>query len=431
MLLIYTQKITPRISYVFKHICTRILGFEVGFTSVIEELIAHNGPKLSYGKQPLGNEFFIQSHGLLTQQGIENQDITLKEWDGIPCFFTTSEKSNIPFDIFAASFYLLSRYEEYLPHVKDALGRYPASESLAFKHKFLEQPIVDMWAMKFFNSISEKFPEIKKLDRKTRIHPVIICKEPYAYKQKGFFRTLIGYTSDLSRLKIGRIFERTRVILNLRKDPFDTFTWLINVCKRSRNTVTFFFILGDNITFEKSFNTYRKKFKMLIKYVSDYKRSGIIFSMNALEDFNILKKEKERMEEIINRNLQFAMNDMYMVLLPDNYRNLIELEVERDFTMGYAKTPGFRASTCTPFLFYDLDFEIKTPLQIQPIALTSDSLRHLKPKDATNLYNRVHQNVEKVKGTFSVIFTNKDFSNRDYNKLFKQLFTESMEDERT
>ena len=65
MILVYTQKMTPRIAYVFKHMCTRILGVEVHFTSVIEELIAHSGPKLSYGKQPMGNELFLQSHGLL------------------------------------------------------------------------------------------------------------------------------------------------------------------------------------------------------------------------------------------------------------------------------------------------------------------------------------------------------------------------------
>ena len=43
MLLVYTHKITPRLKYTFKHICKRILGLEVSFTSKIEDFIAHAG----------------------------------------------------------------------------------------------------------------------------------------------------------------------------------------------------------------------------------------------------------------------------------------------------------------------------------------------------------------------------------------------------
>jgi len=56
MLLVYTHKISPRLKYVFKHICTRILGVQVGFTAKIEEFIAHDSLKMSYTKQQLGNE---------------------------------------------------------------------------------------------------------------------------------------------------------------------------------------------------------------------------------------------------------------------------------------------------------------------------------------------------------------------------------------
>ena len=61
------------------------------------------------------------------------------------------------FDIFAASFYLLSRYEEFLPHVKDDYGRFLATESIAFKHDFLKQPVVDIWAYKLKSVLEEKF----------------------------------------------------------------------------------------------------------------------------------------------------------------------------------------------------------------------------------------------------------------------------------
>lgn len=146
MLLIYTPKITGRLKFVFKQICTRILGIPIDFTSVIEVFIAHSGPKMSYGAQPLGSEFFVKSNGLLFEQGLSDVEISVQKWDNTKCFFYVGEKSSLPFDIFSAAFLLLSRYEEYLPHVKDEYGRFTKEHSIAYQHKFLHQPVVDLWA---------------------------------------------------------------------------------------------------------------------------------------------------------------------------------------------------------------------------------------------------------------------------------------------
>jgi hypothetical protein len=148
MLLVYTHTITPRLTYIFKHIITRLLGIPVSFTTKIEDFIGHEGLKFSYTKQPLGSELFLKCNNLLFNQGIDYLDINIVKWNDDPCFFQTSINSEVPCDIFAASFYLISRYEEYLPHVKDEFERFPAEESLAFQNKFLDKPIIDIWASK-------------------------------------------------------------------------------------------------------------------------------------------------------------------------------------------------------------------------------------------------------------------------------------------
>ncbi len=403
----------------------RILGLEVGFTSVIEELIAHSGPKISYGKQQMGNELFIQSQGLLTEQGVESIDITVKPWEETVCFFPVSEKSALPFDIFSAGFYLLSRYEEYLPHVKDERGRYPVSESLGYKEKFLQQPVVDVWAYKFKKVLEEHFPSIEFSSKKMNIHPVIKAVEPYAYEQKGIFRSFIGYLSDLLRFKILQVTRRTQVILGVRRDPHNTFKWIINRAKRSKNPLSVFFLLGEAATFKESINTHRQKFKMLIKYVNDYKEVGLLFSMGALDEHQMLKKEKEQLEEITNRNLLSTMGSHYLVNLPDFYRDLVELEVKRDFTMVYKNTVGFRAGTCTPFLFYDLDYEIKTPLIIHPLAMTTLALTDKSDIEINKTIDTVMNSVKRVNGTFSMIFSNTDFSS-ERDKTWRKIFSEKM-----
>src|SRR5699024_9691865 len=149
MILIFTQKITTRKKYIFNQIFGEILGLELKLTSKIEEFIACKELKFSYGKSRMGNELFVESIGLLNQQGISEKKIAVKNWGDVPCFFEVGAESDVPFDIFSAAFYMLSRYEEYLPHVKNEKNHFPAVESLAYKNKFLSRPVVDLWIYKF------------------------------------------------------------------------------------------------------------------------------------------------------------------------------------------------------------------------------------------------------------------------------------------
>ena len=426
MLLLFTKQLTPRISYVFKYICTRVLSIEIGFTNEIEVFLAHKGPKASYGKKPLGNELFFQSHDLLTQQGIESIDVNVRDWEETKCFFAVSEKSALPFDIFAAAFYLLSRYEEYLPHVKDHLGRFSASESLAYKNGFLASPAVDIWSYKLKSLLQQEFPEIIFPKRNPTLHNLVNAQAAFAFLNKGIFRSFIGFGSDMLTLRLKQLLLRFKVVLGLRRDPYDSYKWIVNVAKNSAMKLTVFFLLGEAVTFEESVNTQKGKFKMLIKFVADYKEIGLLVSLAALTNPELLQTEKRTLEGIINRTIESSQNSNLLIRLPEIYRNLVTLEIEKDYTMVYENEPGFRASTCTPFLFYDLDYESITPLIIQPIACTTKGFLKESPKDTSLKVQEMLEKVKAVNGTFSVLFSNKDFSADPNNKLWRTLFSETL-----
>jgi hypothetical protein len=402
------------------------LSIKIGFTNEIEVFLAHKGPRASYGKQPLGNELFFQSHGLLTEQGIESVDINVREWEDTKCFFAVSEKSAVPFDVFAAAFYLLSRYEEYLPHVKDHFGRFSASESLGYKYHFLDSPVIDIWSYKLKALLQQEFPEILFPKRETTVHNLINAQAAFAFLNKGIFRSFIGFTTDLFKLRLKQFMLRTKVVLGLRRDPYDSYKWVVNVAKNSAMKLTVFFLLGEAVTFEESINTRKQKFKMLIKYVADYKEVGLLVSLTASTNTDLLKIEKRTLENIINRNIESSQNSNLLIGLPEMYRNLVSLEIEKDYTMVYENEAGFRAGTCTPFLFYDLDYEIITPLAIQPIACTTQGFLKQSPMDTSIKINEMLTKVQGVHGTFSVLFSNKDFSVDPNNKLWRSLFSETL-----
>lgn len=214
------------------------------------------------------------------------------------------------------------------------------------------------------------------------------------------------------------------MLFGFRKDPFNTFSWIINSVKKSKSSLTVFFLLGASKIFEESLNSQKESFKLLIKNVSDYQEIGLIFSDEALNSLAVLNEEKEKIEAITNRTLRRSMNNEYLVSLPHNYRNLIELEIATDFTMVYENVIGFRASTCSPFLFYDLDYEIVTPLKIHPISLTTKGLNKTSTSKKTETIQKMMESVKKVNGTFSMIFDNYNFMNSKKNSVLKTIFSE-------
>ena len=423
MLLVYTHKITPRLKYAFKQVFTRILGIPVDFTTTIEDFIAHDSLKMSYTRQPLSNEIFVRSHDILYEQGLSDVEISVQDWEETKCFFFNGDKSAIPFDIFSATFYLLSRYEEYLPHVKDQYGRFTAQESLAYKHDFLHQPVVDIWAYKFKKVFQENYPDFQFPERQYIIKPIIDVPSAYNFKLKGIMRTFGGTVKDLFSFNFKKLYYRYMVLFGLKRDTYDTFKYIINKQKQSQFKFLFFFLIGDYSTYDKGIDAQKKKFITLIKQVADYCQVGLKASYFALEDISILKKEKGRMEAILNTSLTASRHSFSKLNLPESYRNLVELEILEDYTMGYVNHPGFRAGTCTPFFFYDLDYEIQTPLKICSYHLLDYSLLKFQSLlDKKKALNEIIYQVKKVHGEFVPVFHNYTFSEVDRWKGYKDLF---------
>lgn len=412
MLLVYTPKITTRLTYVFKQFFTRILLIDIQFTTKVDKFVAHNGPKITYAKQPLGNEFFIQSSTLLFQQGVNDIEIKVSDWEDTKCFFKVSEKSIVPFDVFAASFYLLSRYEEYLPHVKDKHERFSAHESLAFKNNFLDKPVIDIWANKVLKLLKERFVDVDFKTKQFKFISTIDVDSAYCFKHKGIIRNVGGFVKDIATLKFKNLWNRLLVLSNFRKDPFDTFNWLLKMKKRHELEMVFFFLVSEYTTHDKNISVNNSHFQSLIKSVADYTPVGLHPSYFTMRNEHKLKKEKKKLEAIINTPITKSRQHFLRVDLPETYQNLVDLEIFEDYSMGYAQHFGFRAGTCTPFYFYDMEYEIQTPLKLTPFAVMDvtlkDYLQYSNRKTLATILELAKE-VKKVNGTFVTLMHNETF----------------------
>ena len=414
-ILIYVSKLTPRINYTFRQLCKRILGLNINFTTKIETFIAYKGAKFSYANQRLGNEIFIQANGLLNEQGINDLEITVSEWEGEVYFFKTSSQSDIPFDIFAASFFLLTRYEEYLPHVKNELGDFPASESIACQNDFLHKPIINIWMKRFSELLNGKFQDLKFHFQQPKVKMLIGVEKAFKYKKLGISRSITGFVSDFFQLRLRDLYERIKTWINNNNDPYDVYDDLITFKNENRIGMMFLFLLGDYSMYTKNINHRKRIYKRLIKSMGDYCEIGLLPSHEAIEAFNILQKEIKRFEQIANHELESIVIKDHDLNFPDFYINLDKTTLKRDYSMGYYDQIGFRAGICSSFLFYDLNLEQASPIEIHPYFCSSQGIKNIDIDEFKAVMNQ--KNLSQF--TYNLLFDNADFEKHALkNKIF-------------
>ena len=81
--------------------------------------------------------------------------------------------------------------------------------------------------------------------------------------------------------------------------------------------------------------------------------------------------------------------------------------------MGFASQPGFRASICSTYKFYDLELDTETNLNIHPFTYMEGTLKdymNISPEEAINVIKPLIEEVKAVNGTFIPIWHNESLS---------------------
>ncbi|MCK6648322.1 MAG: polysaccharide deacetylase family protein, partial [Bacteroidia bacterium] len=345
-------------------------------------------------------------------------------------FFATGKASALPFDVFAASFFLVSRYEEYLPHIRDEHDRFDAKDSLAFQNNFLQKPLVNIWALWIKNALKNKYPQLQFPERKYQFVSTIDIDNAYAFREKGFTRSIGGYLKAFSKFDINEIKQRTKVLLGLEKDPYDTYDFQLEILRKHKFKSIYFFLLGDYGVNDKNLPIESKKFQSLIKTLGDYADVGIHPSYGSNKSKEQLKKEVGRLSKVLHRDVTKSRQHFLKLTLPETYRNLIDLDIKDDYTMGFASQVGFRASICTSFNFYDLDMELETKLKIHPFAIMEGTLKYymkVKPEDAMKKIKPLIDEVKAVNGDFMSLWHNDTLNNQNLWIGWQKVYQEMVE----
>lgn len=429
MILIYSAKNTKRLQYIFNLIFKDLLNWPFQICTSKESFISHLGPKLCYHFKPIDDAPLICSKDVLFESHVRHQEIKFAEINGIQCPFATyNNQSLFSFDIFAAAFFLVSRYEEYLPHKKDQHKRFLASESMAYQNGFLQKPVVNIWVDWLKNKLKDIYPELPEPNRKFSFIPTYDIDIAWSFKNKGLTRNAGGYIKDLLKLNINNLKKRYLVLSNTIKDPYDTYELQKTYAEQYQLKPIYFFQYGKLGPYDKNISNINRKYQTLIKELFDIYEIGIHPSYQSNHDSDLLKFEITALQNTVHDEITKSRQHFLKLTLPNTYRELLNHGILHDYTMGYAEEPGFRASICTPFHFYDLDLEIETKLKIHPFVIMDGTLKdYLKCniEDAKTIITNLYKEVQEVKGEFISLWHNESLSNegkwQNWNEVYEHL----------
>ena len=423
MILLYSEQKTQRLEYIVNHIFTYILGIKTEICTDDAVFDAFQEDKINYSAKNFENCLKITPHSLLFEKDIHLQNVVFSTYNNFPICFQTEKTDGLPFDIFAASFYFLSRYEEYVLTSKDIHQRFDAKNSLSYQNNILHLPLVDEWVAMLKRQLQNKYPLLTFSDRKFSFTPTYDIDLAFAYREKSFFLQLAGYAKLFLNGDFKKIITRTKVLLKQEKDPFYTFDYLTDTHEKYHLCPCYFFIVAKRKSkYDRNPAWENKSFQQLIQDLSLSADIGLHASYYAKENPQRMEAEKAYLQSITKKTVDKNRFHFLRFTLPDSYRNLLSNGITEDYSMGYSEHIGFRAGTCTPFYFFDIQADKHTNLLVYPLLCMENAFSHCNhAQEIIQIIEPYINSIKKYGGIFTSLFHNDAFDEKDTERKWRKV----------
>jgi len=334
--------------------------------------------------------------------------------------------------IFAASFFMLTRWEEYVNKSRDSHNRFPAYESLAYKQGFLDRPIVNEYVEELKKMLLELDSSLKFKTKKLELVLTHDVDEIRMWKNwRQVFRVALG---DIVKRKdiilaLERFAEYFLIKREKVKDPFDTFDWLMDKSEAIGVKSRFYFMSGGVTTYD---NRYKIDELKSLEIIEKIKKRGHIIgihpSYNAYNNFEQFKKEKTLLEKTVGIKITEGREHYLRFEVPTTWQIWEDNGMLVDSTCGYADKEGFRCGTGDKFSVFNILTRKKLKLKERPLVFMDDNhYSYNKDINTENSFKKIQEIIKKCERYSSkctILFHNSIFiSNGKVNfyNLYKNI----------
>lgn len=338
-------------------------------------------------------------------------------------------------DIFAASYFMLTRWEEFVNPARDIHHRFSAKDSLAYKYNFLDRPIVNEYVEMLWRMLMQLGFVGNRKEREYEFvltHDVDVLR---AYKgYKDLIRNIGG--DVFKRKSPFTAFKTLKQYIQVKNtkilDPFDTFSWIMDHSESVNVKSRFYFMSGGLTQFD---NHYRILDSITLRIIDEVKSRGHIIgfhpSFNAYKDSLQWRKEKEQLEEILGQNVNEGRQHYLRFEAPVTWNIWEENNMQRDLTLSYAEKEGFRCGVCYEFSVFDFLNRKKLRLKEMPLIVMDGSFVTYQKVTSEVMYRTTScliETVKKYKGSFVYLWHNSSFnipSWLPYQEVYEQIVKEN------
>ncbi|MBL7962332.1 MAG: polysaccharide deacetylase family protein [Flavobacteriales bacterium] len=383
-------------------------------------------PFLIYGHAAAEGGFRIHPQGLLSGRGMDGLAAGPGQVGGAPPMPYPTPRKDPLFDPFAAAFWMLTRMEERdMP--KDDHGRSLTAEMHAARHGFLDHPVVDEWVL---DLAADWKQQDKRVPDPRRAYTQVVTLDldnGYKYRGREWWRSLGSAVRDLFQGRLFELWDRALVLSGLRIDPYAVEGFLQQLCMERSCACMVSVLAAPRGRHDHAVDVASPAMRARVKAMAAWARIAVHPSYRSSEVPGMIEGEKQLLEQVLGSAVTCSRQHFLRFQAPTTFRELIRLGIREEHSMGFHDAVGFRAGTCTPFPFFDVEHDEVTPLMIHPFAIMDSALRYrmsLQPEDAIRRANALVDAVKRVQGTFISVWHERFLSDHGTERGWRRVAEE-------
>jgi hypothetical protein len=351
---------------------------------------------------------------------------------------TDGPQFTIHYDLLGMAAWILTRCEEIgTPHA-DEFGRFPAEASHAFRHGYLQRPLVDEWFEWLARVIAMRWPTAVARRPSFAFQLTHDVDEPARYSFRPAARLMPALVADALRGAPPGVLWRGLVRRGARlrqldpRDPYNTFDWLMRESESRGLRSAFNFICGrTNPIRDADYEIEHPAIRALLRRVAQRGHEiGLHPSFGSYLSPGIIASEARRLRRVcdsenISQNVWGGRMHFLRWAMPVTLLGWEEASMQYDGTLGYAQQPGFRCGTCFEYPAFDPVSARPLALRLRPLvamdgSVTADCYLGLGyGEEAYKCFAGLRDACRSLGGTFSLLWHNSELVRPEQRALYR------------
>ena len=342
-------------------------------------------------------------------------------------------------DIFASSFFMLTRWEECADTTRDDHDRFPAAASLAGRSGFLDRAVVNEYVEMLWNMLRHLGYRGERKQREFRTLVSHDVDAPFLHALKSFPVAMRQAGGDLVKrldpaLAAGNLAAWVLALRDERRDPLYTFDTIMELSEKKNLTSTFFFIADhSDPEHDGDYDLRHPLLRRLMRNIrSRGHEIGVHFSYGTFRSASQTEKEygmlrKACADEGISQNTWGSRQHYLRWETPDTFGNLDQAGIDYDSTLSYADAAGFRCGTCYEYPVFHVRDRRRLNLKERPLLVMECTVideRYMKlgtGEEAFSFMKGIKDMCRRFSGDFTLLWHNTRFCDYREKNLYEQM----------